>query len=59
MAEKKDKRYCVIDHANKRGDQLRLNPNRASLRAARKRRVLPSELSRDGSDAGDDPVGGQ
>ena len=44
MAESKDKRYCVIDHANKRGERQRLNPNRASIRAARHQGVLPADL---------------
>ncbi len=44
MAEQKDKRYCVVDHANKHGERKRVNPNRASIRAARERGVLPAEL---------------
>jgi hypothetical protein len=51
--DKKEKQYYLVDHANKRGEKLRKNPNRASLRAARSRRVLPSELGRDGPCSGE------
>ena len=32
MAEDNEKRYGVIDHANKLGDRDRVNPNRAARR---------------------------
>ena len=57
MAEKKTGRYCVIDHANKRGERDRVNSNRASLQTARDRGVLPADLPkwrRQPEDAQDD-----
>ena len=46
MADKKTSRFCVVDHANKRGERERLNPNRASIQAARERGILPADLSK-------------
>jgi hypothetical protein len=35
MANKDSKAFCVIDHANKKADRVRANPNRKKLKALR------------------------
>lgn len=42
MSKEKDRDYCIIDHANKQVDRLRVNPNRASSRQATQCRTTAS-----------------
>ncbi len=56
MSEDKDKRYCVVDHANKQRERQARNPNRLKLTRQRYGRWVgtkPGSLQAVGDDAGD------
>ena len=55
MSDNKDKRYCVVDHADKQREQKAKNPNRLKLTRKRYGRWIgaePGVLSADDQDGG-------
>ncbi len=55
MSEDKDKRYCVVDHANKQRERKAKNPNRLKLTRQRYGRWIGTK-SGPFRGAGDDAV---
>lgn len=45
MAEKNSEVFCVIDHANKKADRERANPNRKNLRSLRAWGGVPEDTA--------------
>lgn len=43
MTERKDKRFCVVDHADKEGERRAKNPNRLKLTRERYARWIGAE----------------
>jgi hypothetical protein len=43
MADKQDKRYCIVDHADKLGERKARNPNRLQRTRGRHGRWIESD----------------
>jgi len=57
MSTEKDRQFCIVDHANKRTDRLRDNPNRASARQATQRREAASTIPSGAADVDNESTG--